>query len=112
MAAALEELVLKFDIRPAAPISVALAARQRRQQFAHFLQCGQKSLLCLFVEVRSRLTPATALGVFLCSRLQFVADADEINNHTAGLVAEDAVYPCDGLHERVTLHWLVDVECV
>jgi len=42
--------------------------------------------------------------------LERIADTDIVHDKSAGFVHKDTVYSCNGLHEGVPFHQLVDVE--
>ena len=51
-------------------------------------------------------------GILPQRRFQILGDADVIDDQPRGLVAEHPVHPCDGLHQPVPAHWLVDIHRV
>ena len=55
------------------------------------------------------LAGAAAFGVGRERLLQLVGEPQVVHDEAAGLVLEDAVDPCDGLHEAVAAHRLVHV---
>ena len=62
-----------------------------------------------FVLVEGRAPGAAALRVGRERGLQLVGQPQVVHHEPAGLVLEHAVDPCDGLHQPVAAHRLVDV---
>jgi hypothetical protein len=59
--------------------------------------------------VDARAAFAAALRVDRERIFQLIGKSEVIDDQTTGLVAEDAVHACNGLHESMTAHRLVDV---
>ena len=62
-----------------------------------------------FVSINGRAATALACRVLFEGLLEVVGNADIVDHQAALLVAEDAVDPCNRLHQVVPLHRLVDV---
>jgi len=65
---------------------------------------------CVLVD--ADLSLALAFGVGGHGLLEVLCEADIVHNEASGLVVEDTIDPCYGLHEPVVLHGLVEVHCV
>ena len=65
-----------------------------------------------FLLIKRGLPGATAFGVGCQCALEFVGQAQVINNQTTRLVLEHAVDPGDRLHQSVAAHRLVHIHGV
>ena len=73
--------------------------------FHLFKKHFQRFFLCL-----GRIAFSARIGIEGQGLFQRVADTDVIDDKSARFVHKDAVYPCDGLHEGMPFHQLVNVE--